>query len=352
MKSPEWISIARKELTAATIEQAYFEIRERDKVNALTRIIDHEAISRCIIFCRTKRGCEELASSLQSRGYLAEAIHGDLSQSQRNRALSRFREGQVELLIATDVAARGLDVENVTHVINYDIAHSPEYHVHRVGRTGRAGREGTAFTLIHPREYRQLRIIERATKSKIRLRKVPTAADVAERALDMVGEKIDALVSSGAGGGAKYIELAMRLLEEHEPERLVAALVSVMAEPRGQGSAVSSSYSLSSLDDDGPRERRHVRSSGADGFADTGAEPGYTRLFVNIGARQRVTPADFVRTIAREADIPGSLIGAIDIHDDFTFVEVPAEVGRTVLDALADVSIRGRSVQAEPARPR
>lgn len=352
MKSPEWISIARKELTAATIEQAYFEIRERDKVNALTRIIDHEAISRCIIFCRTKRGCEELASSLQSRGYLAEAIHGDLSQSQRNRALSRFREGQVELLIATDVAARGLDVENVTHVINYDIAHSPEYHVHRVGRTGRAGREGTAFTLIHPREYRQLRIIERATKSKIRLRKVPTAADVAERALDMVGEKIDALVSSGAGGGAKYIELAMRLLEEHEPERLVAALVSVMAEPRGQGSAVSSSYSLSSLDDDGPRERRHVRSSGADGFADTGAEPGYTRLFVNIGARQRVTPADVVRTIAREADIPGSLIGAIDIHDDFTFVEVPAEVGRTVLDALADVSIRGRSVQAEPARPR
>ena len=317
MKSPEWISIARKELTAATIEQAYFEIRERDKVNALTRIIDHEAISRCIIFCRTKRGCEELASSLQSRGYLAEAIHGDLSQSQRNRALSRFREGQVELLIATDVAARGLDVENVTHVINYDIAHSPEYHVHRVGRTGRAGREGTAFTLIHPREYRQLRIIERATKSKIRLRKVPTAADVAERALDMVGEKIDALVSSGAGGGAKYIELAMRLLEEHEPERLVAALVSVMAEPRGQGSAVSSSYSLSSLDDDGPRERRHVRSSGADGFADTGAEPGYTRLFVNIGARQQVTPADFVRNIAREADIPGSLIGAIDIHDDF-----------------------------------
>lgn len=342
MKSPEWVSIARKELTASTIEQAYFEIRERDKVDALTRIVDHEAISRCIIFCRTKRGCEELASSLQSRGYLAEAIHGDLNQAQRNRTLARFKEGQVELLIATDVAARGLDVENVTHVINYDIAHSPEYHVHRVGRTGRAGREGTAFTLIHPREYRQLRIIERATKSKIRLRKVPTAADVAERALDLVGERVGSLVAAGSGRDPKYVELAMRLLDEHEPERLVAALISAMAEPHGSYAGVGS----------GSPDTLHRGSGfGADEFSDTGAEPGYVRLFVNVGSKHRATPADFVRTIAHEADIPGSLIGAIDIHDDFTFVEVPSEIGRLVLDAIAHVSIKGRSVQAEPARP-
>lgn len=337
MRNPVRVNTDHEEISAPAIEQAYFEIRDRDKVEALTRVIDHEAISRAIVFCRTKRGCDELASALQARGYLAEAIHGDLNQVLRDRALLRFREGQVELLIATDVAARGIDVENVTHVINYDIAASPDAHVHRIGRTGRAGREGTAYTLIHPREYRQLKLIEHTTRSRIRRLNIPTAADVAERALDLIGERVSSLVASGAGQEPKYVDLASRLLDEHEPERLVAALLSSMSEGRGTSGAEAVQQ--------GPA------AGGDHDFPETGAERGYVRLFVNIGAQQRVTPADFVRTIAREADISGSLIGAIDIHDDFTFVEVPKEVGRAVLGAMEHASIQGRSVRAEPARP-
>lgn len=337
MRSPERISIEHHDVMAPNIEQAYFEVRERDKVEALMRIVDHEAISRGIVFCGTKRGCDELASSLQARGYLAEAIHGDLNQAQRNRVLARFKEGQIELLVATDVAARGLDVENVTHVINYDVASSPEYHVHRIGRTGRIGKEGTAFTLIHPREFRQLKLIERATRTRIPRRAVPTAADIAERALDAIGERVGGLVVAGAGQDPRYIDLAMRLLEEHEPERIIAALISTLTTGRGAG---------------GPESGRETDLvAPTSDFPETGAEPGYVRLFINIGTRDRATPADFVRTIAREAEISGSLIGAIDIHDSFTFVEVPRDVARVVIEALQHASIQGRSLRAEPARP-
>jgi len=337
MRDPVRVSVAREEVFAPQIEQAYFEIRERDKVDALTRIVDHEAVSRGIIFCRTKRGCDELASAMQARGYLAEAIHGDLNQAQRNRVLSRFKEGQIELLIATDVAARGIDVENVSHVINYDIAQSPEDHVHRIGRTGRAGREGTAFTLVHPRETRYMRLIERVTRTRIPLRRVPTATDVAERALELLGDRIGALVEKGAGQEPRFHDVAMRLLEEHDPERLVAALVAAMVESRSAGVGTAG-------------ERRGAGRPVMD-FPETGAEPGYVRLFMNIGSRHRVTPAHFVRTIASEADISGGLIGAIDIHENFTFVEVPRDVAPTVLNAMKNASIQGRSVHAEPARP-
>ena len=340
MKNPEKIAIAQKEMAASTIEQAYYEIRERDRVEALSRIIDHQAISRGIIFCRTKRACDEVSSALQARGYLAEAIHGDLNQTQRNRVLARFKEGQIELLIATDVAARGLDVENVTHVINYDIGQSPEAHVHRIGRTGRAGREGVALTLIHPREFRHLKLIERVTRARIARRNLPSPADVKERALEMLGERIGTMVEAGAGQDPAYTSLASRLLEEYEPQRLVSVLLSHMADPRGVGNATEERGRV------GP-----IRAGGGAAFPETGAEQGYVRLFMNIGSRNRVTPADFVRTIAREANIPGGMIGAIDIHEDFTFVEVPRDVGATVMDAMKTASIQGRSINVEPAKP-
>jgi len=336
MQAPVQISIAGQELSAPNIEQAYFEIRAHDKVEALTRIVDHEAISRGIVFCRTKRGCDELASALQARGYLVEAIHGDLNQLQRNRVLARFKEGQIELLIATDVAARGIDVENVSHVINWDIPQSPEAHVHRIGRTARAGREGTAFTLIHPREFRHLKLIERVTRTRIVRRDVPTATDVAQRALDLMRDRIGSLVVEGAGQEPKYADVAAQLLDEHDPHRLVSALVSALTEQRG-GPEVGTAAGRAA--------------GGQQDFPETGAERGYVRLFMNIGARDRVTPADFVRTIAHEAEIAGGLIGAIDIHDSFTFVEVPREVGATVMAAMQHASIQGRRLNVEPARP-
>ncbi|MGE5591569.1 MAG: DEAD/DEAH box helicase, partial [Bacillota bacterium] len=156
MRDPKVVTVSREQLTVPQIEQYFYEVRG-DKVEALSRVVDMEEITRAIIFCRTKKGVDELTESLQARGYLAEGIHGDLNQPQRDRVMARFREGQVELLIATDVAARGLDISDVTHVINYDIPQDPESYVHRIGRTGRAGRTGVALTFIHPREFTQLR---------------------------------------------------------------------------------------------------------------------------------------------------------------------------------------------------
>ncbi|HLN60686.1 MAG TPA: DbpA RNA binding domain-containing protein, partial [Symbiobacteriaceae bacterium] len=255
------------------------------------------------------------------------------------RVLERFKEGQIELLIATDVAARGLDVENVTHVINYDIAQSPESHVHRIGRTGRAGREGTALTLIHPREYRHLKLIERVTRTRIPRRNVPTAADVAERAIELLGQRISGMLEQGAGQDAPYVSLAGQLLDEHEPQRLVAALLAAV-EPRGAHPAHEAARP----------ELRLPTQRGGD-FPETNAEPGYVRLFMNLGHNHRVKPADVVRTIAREADISGALIGAIDIHDNFTFVEVPREVGTAVMSAMQNATMLGQRVRMEPARP-
>ncbi len=249
MNKPLQVTVDKEEPTASTIKQAYFEVRDSDKVEAITRIIDYEDITRGILFCRTKRGSDELASSLQARGYAAEAIHGDLNQVQRIRTLERFKEGQVELLVATDVAARGLDVENVTHVINYDIAHSPEYHVHRIGRTGRAGREGVAFTFVSPREYRHLKLVERVTKSVIPRRRIPTASDLSTRIIEMLSEKVHSLVSSGKGQKDKYLDLASRLLSEYEPEKLVAALAfGLVQEHTGE-------YSQSDLNESSRRSR-------------------------------------------------------------------------------------------------
>lgn len=226
-------------------------------------------------------------------------------------------------------------------MINYDIAQSPEAHVHRIGRTGRAGREGTAFTLIHPREFRQLKLIERATRSRIPRRNVPTPTDVAARALHLLGERIGSLVEEGAGQDERYAAVASRLLDEHEPERLVAALIATMADPRSTGGGA------------GPEMGRPAARAGGGGseFPNTGAEAGYVRFFVNIGSRDRATPADFVRTIARQAEIPGGLIGAIDIHESFTFVEVPRAVAQQVMEAMNNASIQGRNVHMEPAKP-
>ncbi|HYG57723.1 MAG TPA: DbpA RNA binding domain-containing protein, partial [Symbiobacteriaceae bacterium] len=185
---------------------------------------------------------------------------------------------------------------------------------------------------------RYLKFIERQTRARIPRRNVPTATDVAERAVELLGSRIDALVSQGAGQQEVYTSLAGRLLEEHGPQRLVAALLSTIVDPRGTAGAETG--------------RRTMESRDAADFPETGAEPGYVRLFMNVGARHQVRPADVVRTIAREADIPGGLIGAIDIRDSVTFVEVPRDVGTKVLSALKDASMVGRDIHAEPARPR
>jgi len=327
MRDPQHIAVSPQQLTVPQIEQIFYETRPAFKTDALCRVLDMEDVERGIIFCRTKKGVDELVETLQARGYLAEGIHGDMNQAQRNRVMAKFKEGHVDLLVATDVAARGLDIPDVTHVFNYDIPQDPESYVHRIGRTGRAGKSGTAITFISPREFPQLRLIERVAKTRIQRRPLPSLMDVAEKQREQLRERLLRVMDEGQL--AFYKELAEELLNEYDPEVLLAAALKMAA------------------GDD------RVPANGAvDEFGDTGAEPGMVRLFLNVGRQQMIQPADVVRSIASQAGIPGSSIGVINIYDRFTFVEVPKEVAGQVVRAMQGATIRGYTVNVEPAKPR
>lgn len=334
MRQPEHVSITPNQLTVPQIEQYFYEVRGAFKTEALCRIIDMENVERAIIFCRTKKGVDELTEALQARGYLAEGIHGDLNQAQRTRVMSKFREGNIELLTATDVAARGLDISDITHVVNYDIPQDSESYVHRIGRTGRAGRAGTAITLVSPREFMQLRQIERTIKTRLQRKALPSQSDIAERQRALLKERLFKVL--GQGNLGPYRELAEHLLntsdeteEEYAAEELLAAALKMAA-----------------------GEDRIPQDNASEDFGETGAEAGMVRFFLNVGRAQAVQPADVVRTIASTAGIPGGVIGMINIYDRFTFVEVPKDVAAQVLSAMKDATIKGRSVNIEPARKR
>lgn len=228
MVNPQNIAVSRDTLTVPKIEQVYYAVRKEHKLNVLCRILDMESTGLSIIFCRTKKGVDELAESLQARGYLAEGLHGDLSQAQRNRVMKKFREAKAELLIATDVAARGLDIENVSHVINYDIPQDPESYVHRIGRTGRAGKTGLAITLVTPWEFKQLKLIERVIKKRIRRKEVPTVAEIAEKQRNSIKEQLGQIINGGKLGS--YREILEDLMEDYDLLDLAAAALKLSFE--------------------------------------------------------------------------------------------------------------------------
>ncbi len=329
MRAPKLVTVSKEELTVPLIEQYYFETR--DKVEGLSRLLDAEIDGRLIIFCRTKKGVDNLSSSLQSRGYSAEGLHGDLSQNQRDRVMKKFREGSLDILIATDVAARGLDIENVNYVINYDIPQDPESYVHRIGRTGRAGNTGVAMTFITPREFRQLKLIEKVAKTKIKRRELPTVGDVLERQREQIVSRMESLLDMGTYHD--YLPIVASLSKEYEVEDVAAAALKMMQE----GAAA--------LDE------RKEKSTGSS-MEHTGGRPGMVRFFMNIGRSQKVTVPEIVRTIAIEADIPAKSVGLINIYDKFTFVEIPEEYAERVQGALQHNNIRGHRINIEPARAR
>lgn len=324
MTNPMTVSISKEQLTVPLIDQIYYEMRERDKVDYLCRILDVEDFQRSIIFGRTKKGVDELVSSLQTRGYQAEALHGDLSQTQRDRVMRKFRDGSTEILVATDVAARGLDIDNVTHVINFDIPQDPESYVHRIGRTGRAGKTGVAITLVQPREFKQLKLIEKLTKTRIKRGQLPSIADIAERQRDVLRQNLADLIEEDKLG--VYRSLILDMSDEFDPVDLAAAALKLSQE----GAVKEKTVGIHQTD--------------------TGAKPGMVRLFMNIGKIHRIRPEDIVRTIAEETDIPGNVIGLIDIYEKFTFVEVPGDVAERVLSVMDKNTIKGRRINVEPAR--
>ncbi|MFV9506032.1 MAG: DEAD/DEAH box helicase [Oscillochloridaceae bacterium umkhey_bin13] len=326
-REPQRISVVSEQLTAPRTRQVYYEVPPRDKLDALCRVLDVETPGSAMIFCRTRAEADHLGESLQGRGYLAEVIHGDLSQAMRERVMKRFREGQAELLVATDVAARGLDIPDVTHVINYDVPGDPESYVHRIGRTGRAGRAGLAISLITPRERRQLQIIERTIRSRIQRQKLPSLADVAARRREAFREALAEVL--GQGSLDPYLLMVEQMAEEHDVTELAAAAFKLLL------NEAEHEDSLVSIEGDG-----------------AGAEPGMTRLFLDVGRFDRIRPSDIVGAIANEVGIPGKQIGAIDIYDRFAFVEVPNDLAQRVVRGLAGVSLRGRPVKVSLAKPK
>ncbi|MDO5845966.1 MAG: DEAD/DEAH box helicase [Methanocorpusculum sp.] len=359
-KNPIFVKITRRELTVPQIEQTYIEVRERDKLEALCRMLDMNNPELAIVFCNTKRTVDDLMSRMQARGYFVEALHGDMKQMQRDRVMARFRAGAIDVLIATDVAARGIDVDDVDIVFNYDVPQDVEYYVHRIGRTGRAGRTGKSVTFVAPREIYKLRDIQRYAKIKIAKTPIPSLDDVAEMKQQIFLDKVRDVMKGG--DLERYLPLVEQLLEtETESEQdevtsieVAAALLKMHLED-GKN---SKSENIAELAPSAPVE------SGADSDAESGdpaeagtyensgAEPGMVRFKITLGKNQQIRPKDIVGAFAGECDIPGSSIGRIDLYSNYSFVEVPLEHADHVAEVMASKTIRGQELQISVATPR
>jgi ATP-dependent RNA helicase DeaD len=331
LSDPATVEIKHETLTVPTIEQHYINVPENQKLNVLTHLLETESVpgGAILIFARTKVGAAGLAERLQARGYAAEAMHGDMTQVQRESVIRRMRGGQVEIVVATDVAARGLDVEQIALVVNYDIPYDPESYVHRIGRTGRAGRAGKAILFVTPREGRMMREIEHFTRQRLTPAHMPTRADVAARRMALFKERL------------------LKTLQEEELEAYLA-LVEEMAEETGHDMAEIAAAAVRLARGDRPL----VVPLEPEPENAPPTEPGMARLLIEAGRRTGVRPADIVGAIANEAGVPGNVIGAIDIYDDFTFVDVPARFREQVLEGMSGATIRSREANIRPATSR
>lgn len=332
-KDPVLIKTVHKELTIPSIEQYYLEVRESSKLELLCRLIDAKNIKLGLVFCNTKKRVDEVTSALQTRGYSSEALHGDMKQSERDRVMSKFRKGMIEVLVATDVAARGIDVNNIEAVFNYDIPSDEEYYVHRIGRTGRAGKTGVSYSFIFGRDIYKLKDIQRYTNSEILPMKPPTISDVEEVKLEGAVNEVLGMLET-PGDFSKYHPVIEKILADSSDATTmdVAAVLFKLAFEELD----SRSYEYSDLDEDHTRYRKE----------------GMIRLFMNIGSMDHVQPKNIVQSIASKTSVSGRLIGEIDIHKNFTFVEVPAEFADEVMYSLRNFTHRGRKVLIEKASKR
>ena len=321
------IKVVKKELTVKNIEQYYYDVRRKDKLDILTRLLDVYDPKLSLVFCNTKHMVDELANELQNRGYFAEGLHGDMKQQQRDRVMRNFRNGKTEILVATDVAARGIDVDDVEAVFNYDLPQDDEYYVHRIGRTGRAGRTGKAFSFVKGKEVYKLKEIMRYCKTKIYAQPIPSMRDVEEAKCDKIMEQLD------------------QIIENEDLTKMVNMIEAQINNGDYTAMDLAAAFLYQAL---GKADREVGKQDNFD-FSDTGAEDGMVRLFINIGKKQRVRPGDILGAVAGESGMPGDLVGAIDMFDSYTFVEVPREYGAAVLKAMKNAKIKGKSINVEPA---
>jgi ATP-dependent RNA helicase DeaD len=334
-KNPETIKVVSEKLTVPLIEQYYFDLREYQKLEALARCLDMYDPKLSIVFCNTKKRVDEVTSSLQARGYGADALHGDMNQSQRDRVMTKFRSGSIEVLIATDVAARGIDIDDIDMVFNYDVPKDDEDYVHRIGRTGRAGRTGKAYSFVSGKDIYKLRDIQKYTKATIKRTKVPTLSDVENVKTTMMLDKVKESLKEEEL--EKYSRLVESLIsDEFTSLDVAAALLKMM---------------FATQNNKEQDQKADIFADAQDRYSDTGArDKGMVRLFINIGKKDNVRAGDFVGAIAGETGISGDMVGNIKILDAFSFVEVPAEHAYSVMNALNSSNIKGKRVCVELAK--
>jgi ATP-dependent RNA helicase DeaD len=354
LKAPERIAIQREKTAAGKlprVRQLAYVVSRAHKAAALQRVLDMESPTAALVFCRTRLEVDSLVETLNAHGYRAEAIHGGMQQRQREAVMGRFRTAKADLLIATDVAARGLDISQLSHVFNYDVPSSPEVYVHRIGRTGRAGREGTAITLAEPREHRLLRSIEAFTKQKIDVATVPTVADLRARRLDTTRASLrERLVE----GNFDDVRVVIESLSEEFDVLDIAAAAVKLAHAAMTGDSEEQEVPAPAPRRDreferGPRDSRpprEARSPRARTARDGGRGGGrhVARLFISAGRRAGIRPADLVGAIANEAGISSRELGQIEIADAFSLVEVPEEMAEQVISAMKHASLRGNRI--------
>ncbi|RHP34646.1 DEAD/DEAH box helicase [Lachnotalea sp. AF33-28] len=320
------VKVVKKDLTVPSIDQFYYECKPKNKEEVLCRLLDIHAPKRSLVFCNTKRQVDELVTALVGRGYFAAGLHGDMQQAQRDRVMKSFRDGRTDILVASDVAARGIDVDDVEAVFNYDLPQDDEYYVHRIGRTGRAGRTGKAFSFVSGKEVYKLKEIQRYCKTKIYAQKIPSMNDVAMTKMGNLLEQADTVIKNE--DLTTLINAIEEKINDEDYTALdIAAALLKLAVKDNDSSVDEDEYDLDN----------------------TGAENGMVRLFINIGKSQKVSPKDILGAVAGESGIPGRLVGAIDIYDKYTFIEVPREYAEDVLTSMNQAKIKGKNINMEPA---
>ena len=371
LRDPVRVSVraaGRSDAGSGTIRQVAYVVRRNDKLAALGRILDLEDPTSALVFARTRGEVDDLAERLSGRGHDAAALHGGLSQEQRDRIMARFREGGLDVLVATDVAARGLDIEHVSHVVNYDVPTDPDSYVHRIGRTGRAGRDGVAITIVEPREHRLLRNIEKVVGTRLGMGEIPSVADLRAHRLDLLRATVRGQISDKAND--RYRAVIEPLSEEFDLMDVALAAVSIA--DAGRGDEDERDIAPANLFDDKPLKGRPApggpgpapravgprpgpqagrspgRAGGRQGPGGPGAG-GWARLWIGGGRRAGLRPGDIVGAITHEAGVTGGDVGAIQIADSFALVDVRLEVADRVLNALGAATIRGK---VDPGPPR
>jgi ATP-dependent RNA helicase DeaD len=331
LKNPSRITVAREKLAAGKVprvRQVAYIVSRNQKSAALGRVLEFESPKSAIVFCRTRLEVESLTETLDAYGYRVQALHGGMMQRQRDRVMHLFRDGKTDLLVATDVAARGLDIEHLSHVINYDVPSAAEAYVHRIGRTGRIGREGVAITLAEPREHRLLKNIESFTKQKIEVLPVPSVNDLSARRLELTCARLRERL---AAGGLDDVRVVVEsLAQEFDILDVAAAAVKMAHEASASGSGEVKVAAAPAL---------------APGSDDKSTWGGVVRMYVGAGREAGVGPRDLVGAITGEAGVRSDAVGAIDVADSYSIVEVPEAFADRIIAALQRTKLRGRKVE-------